>query len=60
MDWWNMQPEWLKRLRLFLGIVWRMHEGSRMSWRLSWDVARCMHPHRRPGTCAQAAQWRKK
>ena len=24
IDWWNLQPRWLKRLRLFLGIVWRL------------------------------------
>lgn len=44
IDWWNLQPRWLKRLRLFLGIVWRMHEGTRMTLALSWDVAKCLHP----------------
>lgn len=48
IDLWNLQPRWLKRLRLFLGIVWRMHEGSRMTVCLSWDVALCMYPYRRP------------
>lgn len=47
IDLWNLQPRWLKRLRLFLGIVWRMHEGSRMTVCLSWDVALCMYPYRR-------------
>jgi hypothetical protein len=38
---------WLQRLLLFLSIAWRMHEGSRMSIRLSWDVAKCIYPYRR-------------
>ena len=46
IDWWNLQPRWLKRLRLFFGIVWRMHEGQRMTVRLSWDVALCMYPYK--------------
>jgi len=49
IDWWNLQPRWLKRLRLFLGIVWRMHEGSRMTLALSWDVAKCLHPMKNRG-----------
>jgi hypothetical protein len=49
IDWWNLQPTWLKRLRLFLGIVWRMHEGNRMTCALSWDVAKCLYPIKNRG-----------
>jgi len=44
VDLWNLQPRWLKRMRLFCGIVWRRHEGERMTIGLSWDVAKCMYP----------------
>lgn len=44
LDLWNMQPAWFKRIRLFLGIVWRMHEGGRMTVGCSWAVAKAMHP----------------
>jgi hypothetical protein len=44
IDWWNLQPEWLKRLRLFFSILWRRYEDSRMGWQLSWDVAKCIYP----------------
>lgn len=44
IDAWNMQPTWLKRMRLFFGILWRHYEGQRMSWALSWEVACCMYP----------------
>lgn len=44
MSTWHLQPWWFKRLRLFLGIVWRMHEGARMTIECSWAVARVMHP----------------
>jgi len=50
IDLWSLQPRWVKRLRLFLGIVWRMHEGVRMSMRLSWDVAKCLHPYSKGGS----------
>jgi len=49
IDWWNLQPPWCKRLRLFLGIVWRMHEGNRMTCALSWDVAKCLYPIKNRG-----------
>ena len=49
IDWWNLQPTSLKRLRLFLGIVWRMHEGNRMTCALSWDVAKCLYPIKNRG-----------
>ena len=49
IDWWNLQPRWLKRLRLFLGVVWRMHEGSRMTLALSLDVAKCLYPMKNRG-----------
>ena len=49
IDWWNLQPRWLKRLRLFLGIVWRMHEGGRMTLALSWDVSKCLYPMKNRG-----------
>lgn len=42
IDWWNLQPRWLKRLRLFFGIVWRRYEGPRMTVALSWRVAVCI------------------
>jgi len=44
IDWWNIQPDWLKHLRLFLSIVWRLHEGQRMGIPLSWEVASCLYP----------------
>lgn len=44
IDWWNLQPEWLKRLRLFASIVWRPYESTRMDWHLSWAVAKCIYP----------------
>ena len=44
VDWWNLQPRWVKRIRLFARIVWRRYEGARMTARLSWDVAKIMHP----------------
>lgn len=46
IDWWNLQPRWLKRMRLFLSIIWRQHYGSRLSVRTAWDVALCMHPRK--------------
>ena len=47
IDLWNLQPHWLKRVRLFLGIVWRKYEGKRMPVSTSWQVALCMHPRRK-------------
>lgn len=44
IDWWNLQPEWLKRGRLFLSILWRRYEDSRLGWQLSWEVAKCIYP----------------
>jgi hypothetical protein len=44
---WRAQPKWFKRLRLFLGIVWRMHEGGRMTVECSWAVAMAMYPRAR-------------
>ena len=43
VDWWNMQPWWVKKIRLFLAIVWREHYDERMSAGLAWEVAGCMH-----------------
>lgn len=43
---WNLQPRWLKRLRLFGEIVWRPHYDGRMSAALAWDVACAMDPRR--------------
>lgn len=39
----KVRPRWYWhwcRMRLFLGIVWRRYEDSRMSWSLSWEIAR--------------------
>ena len=49
IDWWNLQPRWFKRLRLFLSIVWRMHESARMTWALSWEIALVIYPVLRKG-----------
>jgi hypothetical protein len=32
-----------QRLQLFFGILWRRYEGTRMSWSLSWEIARGMY-----------------
>lgn len=45
IDWWNMQPRWFKRLRLFLSIVWREGPGpDRVSVRLAWELSCGMYP----------------
>ncbi len=49
MDWklrlWQAQPRWLKRLELFLGILWRESPGGgRMDWETARDVAYIMWP----------------
>ncbi len=44
IDWWNMQPWWFKRLRLFSTIVWRQYESRRMTVDVSWRVSCLMHP----------------
>lgn len=46
IDWWNLQPRWMKRIRLFLSIVWRPYEDFRIDVRTAWDVALAMHPYR--------------
>lgn len=45
---WDLQPTWLKRLRLFLAIVWREQPGEgRLPARIAWEVARAFYgPHR--------------
>ena len=40
--WKKVRPQWywkLKRLLLFLIILWRRWEDARLSWSLSWSVA---------------------
>lgn len=32
---------WLRRLRLFVLIVWRRYEISRLDARTAWDISRC-------------------
>jgi hypothetical protein len=39
-----MTTNWLRRLALFFGIVWRDYHGARMTARCAWDVARAMYP----------------
>ena len=39
INWWNMQPEWLKCLRLFFGLVWRKFYDERLTIREAWAVA---------------------
>ena len=41
--WAKVRPEWywfLSRAWLFVRIVWRVHETSRMDWRTAWEVAK--------------------
>lgn len=39
----KVRPRWywhMRRLSLFLGIVWRHYEDSRIDWATAWDIAR--------------------
>lgn len=33
----------LRTIRLFLGIVWRWHDGARLNWRTAWQIAKEIH-----------------
>ena len=38
----KIRPRWywlLRRVRLFLRIVWRRYENARLDWRTSWSVS---------------------
>jgi hypothetical protein len=42
----------IRRLWLFVRIVWRGHDGylpSRIDWRTAWKVALDVHPNRKEG-----------
>ena len=57
MTLWQMQPTWLKRLRLFADIVWRRWEDDfRIGWSLAWDVAAVVYPYETPSTDSTARQ----
>ena len=38
----RIRPRWywtMRKLWLFVRIVWRPYEGGRIAWRTAWDVA---------------------
>ena len=42
--WLKLRPrwyQWLRHIRLFLGIVWRHYETERIGWSLAWQIAFC-------------------